>query len=752
MRYDKNTRRKAKEKNIKALALTVVVLIGATLASAFFSLETDLKVPLPSPFRSLFDNTEFDEFSNANYSGLGTAVARNALHAHIPTEPWSFSLTPEELESRSSRIAEILKRDKKFLITQEKTLPLMRIREALSPRSQVFSQRLGIVLLPGETIRFSASSFAAQNPTLVARCLGVTPDRKDAPTIFGVATDEGSAQQVSISPRGETQEFEAKRNSMTDALTIQWPSSAPGALVIFGETAPHNKALPGIFFVSIDNLQAGLSPLASTQKVLRDHNLSHDTQFPMWPTSSNAITAISGAFTGQSPSALGLTAPASAFEISNPFAAPETLESRLSQKGYRTIRIKIGPSNICAECESSPILNSLVSQSNFDLSISAIRNHEVRQTLLKLFHDFDGDLSGLFIHVSLELPAGQFRYTWRSALSPAGSPLTWVKSAWFGDNDEGSTAHREKEIQVDQALAAVFSKMKNLGQQRVVVLATTTNSPLPSNEKVPAPPGEAWLPTSMMAQTKSPTVSQTTLFHAIPDFSAPHVLGGSVAAIQTPSEEVFVAPAGWMSLPIPTSSHMSTPAPLRSHIPFASMEATQVAIQKHRENSSVQAIHLLVPGINALPGFRAEITTPFRILTCDSSHPDSSAQIKVSGENQNVLSVTAKPQADLAFWQLTCLIAHTHPDSDKHFNKDITTLRFVTGETPIAPGAVAIGEYGLSGTLFSKSSDTNTLSIQNSHIFLPALIAPQFRPPYTKQVYFWLERYPAMPKPQGRRS
>jgi hypothetical protein len=753
VKYDKKTRKKAQEENIKTLAIGVVFFIGLTLVTAFFSLEMYTTFPIPSPLRTLFKTSAFDEFSNNEFSGLGTAISRSALQAHLPAGNWLFELSPEKQNERSNLFVDIVKRNKGLQLIPKATAPLAHIREALSPHSQIFTEQIGMLLFPGETVRFSAGAFSTQNPKLIARCLGATPDRKEAPANIEIAVAENAPQSLPFSPRGEIQTLEVNRPNADTSFAIHWPASAPGALFILGEDTPHQNNLPGIFLVSIDNMQEGLAGLSKTQKVLRDSGLSHETLFPFWPTSSNPLTSISGIFTGQPPSVLGLTAPASAFETSNPFGAPETLESRLSKKGYRTIRIKVGPENRCQECATSPLLNSLLSHSNFDLSITALRNHEVRQTLESLFNDFDGNLDGLFIHVSLELPANQFAYTWNSALSPQGSPLTWMKSAWFGDDHQNSTSKQEKEIQIDKSLSAVFSKIKNPANHRLIVVATTTNSPLPSQDNVPASPGEAWLPTSLFVKSNPLAVSQTVLFNAIPDFTAPNITDGVVAPIQTSAEEVFVTQSGWISLPISLPKETDTPAPLRSHIPFTAMEATQNAIQKYRESYAVQAVHLLVPNISAQSGFQGEITIPFRIFTCQSSHTMPSIQIKVGGENQNTLSIVAKPETNISTWRLTCLVAYAPQNSDKHFfNKGVSLLRFSAGETPLLPNSVAIGEHALSGALFSRGNDTNLISIPNSHIFLPAFIAPQFRPPYTKSAYFWLERFPAMQAAQGRRS
>jgi hypothetical protein len=753
VRYDHHTRRQAKIRSLETIGMALVAFLVLILVFAFSTLETYAELPIPHQIQELLGLSNTGEFSSKQSLRISAALERNMIAAHVPpnSDMWTLEISPEKHEERAKDVANLFKREKLVSLSLEAPTPLATLRETLAPHTQSTSDRKALVLLPGETIRFSASAFSAQNPRIVVRNIAVTPDRKDSAAQLDFQVGEAPHSQIAVSPRGEIAAFTVTRANNTDPLSLHWPQNAPGALAILGEVSLHNKNLPGIILVTIDNLNTGLDALPRTKNVLKSKGEPAGLLFPFWPTSTNSKEAVAGIFTGKIPSNLGLTAPYSLFTKNKSFAKPPTLERIMEEKGYKTVRIQVGSSAQCANCSTSQSISSLLSLSEFSLNIKLPREHELRQGVRSLFQIFDGNLSDMFLHLDINMAAENLSHTWESALSEEGSVLKWLTSAWFGEAD--SVLQREKEIQIDQALSALFEKVKSETGQRIIVVTTQTQKSSPQTKGIPALPGEAWVPQSFLVSSPVEFASQASLFSAIASPENAAIKNEDIVPIQTSREEIFVTPAGWISLPLGLSAKTNGETSfMRSHVPFQKLEQVQSAIQKYREKYTLQSVHVLVPNIQAAMLFKGEIALPAKIYACESTHPDPSFTMAITGERENLLQFSIQPNASLTEWQLSCLIeGHVNANATSN-TPDTATLKFSNNNVPVSPQNIALGEFALSAQSFSWNATLGQVLVSQASVFLPAHISPEFRAPFTKSVYFWMERYPAIPQSREKKS
>ncbi len=757
MSYDHRTRRKAKVKNLKMFMGSATAVAAVLVCTAIFSLKTYVEFPIPQQIRSLFGTSDNGEFSQRKISGIALAIQKNPLNAKLPSRLQSWTLLPNVDSSvRESRIRELFKHEKSITVDFHANVPLAKVRERVNPRSSVFTERNGLLLLPGETLRFAPNIFTSANPTLAVRCLGVTPDKQDAKIAINVTSDATSVQEISVPLKNDVLEFAITKTEGENTIAIHWPENAPGVLEILGELVSQSPATPPVIFISIDNLGNGLSSLKKTWTTLQKHDPTVQNVSQFWPTSSHHQSALSSIFSGQIPSNLGITIPTEVFPKLNPVSNFQTLELHFAKQFYKTLRVKIRSPNTCEECFHHPQLDSILGLSNFDLHIDVQRKHELREGIQAVFRDFDGQLNGMFLHLSIELEAKQISYTWESALSPDASVFSWIRASWFGDDDQSTIHNREKEAQIDAALSEVLLKIQAFNPTaRIVVLATSTNKTQEAKtaqtplEDVPTKFGEAWIPRSMLTPNLPTLASQLSLFGALNDFEKPQIEDTSIAPIQTPFEEIFVTPHGWMSIPVVTFNNVPSNSTVRSHIPFSEMEATQNLIQKYRESYTVQAVHLLIPSVAAQTSLKGDITLPFKVIQCKSSQPEVPPNAKILGEQPNNVHFEIKPNHNISEWQLTCLVHSRTTPLDNNRAEDPALLNLSLNDQSIPVANIAIGEFALSGTLFKHPTQADHIQILSPNSFLPADIPPQFRQPFSKAAYFWMEPYPSIPSTQG---
>jgi hypothetical protein len=747
MTYDQRTRRTQKMRMLRLFLLGTVGAASVVSGITFFSLARYSSTPLKPREHRISD------FQAEKVPSLQMILSEIPATARIPEAAeklWIVTGSSSEAE-RDAQLEARLRHDKLTTISERHGAVAI-ISHQTAPGSSVKAHKKAALLLPGERLEIPVDSLGKTTRALALRCIGVTADRKDLPTrltVGHISDLNESSSEIELSTRGETVILPIPAaTSAIRKVSLTWSAQQPGILVVDGEIPGKQPQRGHRLFASVDSLSGSLEKLSEFNHTVDGNKIEKHLLPRLWPLSTDIRNNSLGIVYDALPGNLGGFVENEEARRRIRSTAGPRLEATLG-KELRTLRINIQPRKCRDICPPAARISHPLQLGDFDTLVTVERVEELESAAKALLREPLSVSSDLFVHLNIVFPNERLTPRWKGALSRHGSVAQWILSSWLGGSILPSVRETvqkgEKLTQVETVLSAALHAIPLDRQAPSIVLVQQQDDPTDHKrygEDFHLRPGEALL---LGPQAKLPPIKVTSQRSIFPILtSAPEADRITYpVVVQQKNREFFLFESGWVMFPIETSSNFVT-AKHRSngdnpfaYLPLGELRGAFNAIEKIRSGYQVQALHILINGLNPDTTYSVIFRRNEAIHECFASQ--KSVALKRSelpledGTRESRLDIkTTEPQLQT---KIVCIAQFSTPAVPR------IDLRFLEGSEPVSPERIAVGEYSLAASLFLTGEQISHLSLPTSGEFFPSAIPPQFEKKTQPKISLWMERF-----------